>query len=194
MGAHAPLLCHHLNPIKGTSIFESACIDILDFSSSGKNSTVIYPTKAMLNLVPSLQQIYVISSYWVYNFKMLMSIWFLLFRVKPLFAPFVELIKKSCIQSRVLVSHVSNWWLKKNESRQTLELNRSAWHINTLCFWICMLFFRTMLNTDGLKFLKNNAIRGNSWECIILVKVQYPKTFKATFYSSFTKIISCDGE
>ena len=53
----------------------------------------------------------------------------------------------------------------------------------------------------GLKFLKNNAIWGDSRECIIFVKFQYPevfytllKIFKATFYSSFTNVISCDDE
>ena len=34
-------------------------------------------------------------------------------------------------------------------------------------------------NTDGLKFLKNNAIQGNSWECIIFVKCQYPEVFNS---------------
>ena len=33
--------------------------------------------------------------------------------------------------------------------------------------------------TDGLKFLKNNAIRGDSPECIIFVKFEYQEMFNS---------------
>ena len=39
--------------------------------------------------------------------------------------------------------------------------------------------FKQQLNTDGLKFLKNNAIPGDSRECIIFVKFQYPQVFNS---------------
>ena len=35
------------------------------------------------------------------------------------------------------------------------------------------------LNTDGLKFLKNHAIQGDSREYIIFVKFQYPEVFNS---------------
>ena len=37
------------------------------------------------------------------------------------------------------------------------------------------------VETNGLKFLKNNAIRDDSQECIIIVKFQYPEVFKGSF-------------
>ena len=37
----------------------------------------------------------------------------------------------------------------------------------------------TPLNTDGLEFLKNSAIWGDSQECIIFVKFQYPQVLNS---------------
>ena len=48
--------------------------------------------------------------------------------------------------------------------------------------------FNSVLNLNftrwnGLKFLKNNAVRANSRECIIFVKRQYPEVF--TYFKHF---------
>ena len=51
-----------------------------------------------------------------------------------------------------------------------------------------------------IEISQKNAIRGDSGQCIIFVKIQYPevfsslRTFKVTIYSSFTRIISCEDE